>query len=47
MEFVQMGDVYEGIWKNGRATGKGVFMQNKSQTVYKGEFYDCLLHGFG
>lgn len=45
--FYFSGNVYEGCWKDGKATGQGILTNTAEQKVLKGEFWDCCLHGFG
>ena len=47
MEFYLSGNIYEGQWKDGKATGQGLLNMPTDQKVLKGEFWDCELHGFG
>ena len=47
MDFHFSGNIYEGQWKDGKAIGQGILNVTSEQMVLKGEFWDCLLHGFG
>lgn len=47
MMYALTGNIYEGFWKDGKATGQGILNLVSEQKVQKGEFYDCVLHGFG
>jgi hypothetical protein len=39
-------DVYQGMWKDGKANGIGTFCDNKG-SMFKGEWENDLQHGKG
>lgn len=40
------GDIYQGEWKDGKACGKGIFVDKKGM-MYEGEWLDDKYHGKG
>ena len=46
LEFLQNGDLYEGEFKEGEITGKGLYIWNNKQQ-YKGDFVKGIKHGKG
>ena len=46
-EFLLRNEVYDGMWKNGQATGQGIYYYGDGIKVYRGEFYNMQPHGFG
>jgi len=40
------GDVYEGEWRDDKASGKGVY-RHYNGAKYEGEWHDDYQHGFG
>ena len=40
------GDMYEGIWRDDKANGKGVFV-DANNAMYTGEWVDDTQHGYG
>ena len=49
MDYYLSGNIYEGQWRDGKASGQGILNLTRSSEhrVLKGEFWDCELHGFG
>jgi hypothetical protein len=43
----QNGDVYQGEWKDGKAHGRGVFIQSQIKQLYEGEWREDEMHGQG
>ena len=41
------GDIYEGYWREDKANGMGVFIENANGARYEGEWLDDLQHGNG
>ena len=41
------GDKYEGMWKNGKAHGQGIYFKSQTNDHYEGMWRNHLKHGQG